>query len=221
MQLVIADIWDLHKEGIPICIPTNYGWKEKEPCVAIMGRGLAKQASDRFPELAEVYGKFCRDNREDQPHVCWWPQGNLYLVVTKPLKGAPNSSWKNKSDLATIRRATTELRLTTMTNGHQKVGVPLLGCGEGGLVEDDVLPVLYTTLWGSQFKLVVSTDYLTGVDTEYSETERFETSSPPAPKPATPAPTSRPAATTPIKGGPDPSKFFGRYPGGVKGLVGE
>jgi len=49
MQEITGDIWEQHKLGRWIVITTNGAIKNDGSCV--MGRGVAKQAADKYPEL--------------------------------------------------------------------------------------------------------------------------------------------------------------------------
>jgi hypothetical protein len=54
MQEVLNDIWKLHKLGFWIVIPTNGFIRNDGTCV--MGRGLALQASIKFPNMPKELG---------------------------------------------------------------------------------------------------------------------------------------------------------------------
>ena len=79
MKWVNGDIWIYHKLGSTIVIPTNAGWKSDGNNV--MGRGLAKQASEKFKDLSLMYGQYCKIK---QPH-CYFENKRLILVPSKKL----------------------------------------------------------------------------------------------------------------------------------------
>jgi hypothetical protein len=125
-----------------------------------MGRGLAKQAAKRFPELPAIYGKICRDTAYSKtpdgsfapmPFVAWsrgsslfgGDQPGLILFVVKPLnKDAPHLSWARPADLGAIE-ASCQCLVDWMVTMHKPlVAIPLVGCGAGGLDSSTVMPVL-------------------------------------------------------------------------------
>ena len=59
MREIEGDIWDFHKAGFFIVIPTNGFIKNDGECV--MGRGLAYEAKRRFPDLPLELGKRIRE----------------------------------------------------------------------------------------------------------------------------------------------------------------
>ncbi len=157
---VVIDIWTLRREGDWIVIPTNVGWKRNG--WNVMGRGLAAQASDRYPELAFSYGIACRDWHQKWPLVpiptmTIFDPTRLVLVPTKPLNpAAPHLSWQGPATLECVRRGIDDLSdmiagrctqpsATTDQIEQYKTGrflVPALGCGNGGLSIAQVRPLL-------------------------------------------------------------------------------
>lgn len=153
MKQCWGNIWDL-RESHWLVIPTNAGWNAAGRNV--MGRGLARQAAARYPVLPWLYGKVCRDTAYSQtpdesfapmPFMVWSPDESpgLILFVTKPVnKDAPQLSWQRKSDLGAIRASCEMLAqwLKLPPELGTLIAMPLVGCGNGGLQESEVLPVL-------------------------------------------------------------------------------
>lgn len=143
-----GDLWD-YAPTHWLVIPTNIGWTRDGRNV--MGRGVAKQAAERVPALAQWYGELCR-RRGAATAVAFnrWTISadevyKLLLFPVKPLNlAAPWLSWQNRADLELIKRSTKLLSLAgTMLT---PVALPLVGCGNGGLVQEDVLPILAAQL---------------------------------------------------------------------------
>lgn len=151
MQEVVGNIWD-YLSTHWIVIPTNAGWKITGE--NIMGRGLAQQATRRFPGLAASYGEFCRQH-PGEAKIFPIKSGDVWLIMlpTKPLNpAAPNMSWKGKSDINLIERCVIEL--SRFTYGPRSVALPALGCGLGGLKIKDVMDVLCKYLDSDDFLFV-------------------------------------------------------------------
>lgn len=136
----ISDIFALptsDKEAV--CITTN--GQIKKDGTAVMGRGIAKEAKERFTGLARYLGMsislfgnhsfnlgFCRDNHT-------WHRIQLYSIPTK-------HHWKDKSDLTLIRESLTELVAHCNFDGITTCYLPCPGCSNGGLDwETQVKPI--------------------------------------------------------------------------------
>ncbi len=97
MQEIFEDIWKQHKQGRWVVITTNGDIKNDGTCV--MGRGVAKQAADRFPDLPCELGKRIAS------------AGNVVNVfedlkiITLPVK----HHWKDKADLRLIEKSLQQL----------------------------------------------------------------------------------------------------------------
>ncbi len=72
-----GDLWAWQAERRWIVIPTNIGWKKDG--ANPMGAGVALQASEMYPELANWYGARCKKFGENAA-VCFYPDGNLKNV---------------------------------------------------------------------------------------------------------------------------------------------
>lgn len=151
MKYETGDIWEWHSRGIPIVIPVNIGFTRAG--LNVMGRGVARQAKKRYPELPQLLGLKCMAARETTP-VIWWKQRSLILFPTKPFnQERPWFSWHGKSDLALIERSAEQLSRFPRKYGLAEIVLPLVGCGNGALSPADVLPVLEKYL-GDEFSLV-------------------------------------------------------------------
>lgn len=140
-----GNIWQHHADGAWIVITTNIGWKKdgSNP----MGAGIARSASDKYPDLASWYGAKCKKFREDTA-VLPYKEGRLFLFPTKELAAQPWLSWKQDSSVELIRQSLGQL-LTWMDifdqNGPKlvkPVGIPMVGCENGNLRKRQVLPIL-------------------------------------------------------------------------------
>ncbi len=128
MLEITGDIWEYVASGV-IVITTN-GSKTRDGR-AIFGRGVARQAALRYPDLAEILGTrlMTEGNRVfDLGHG----------IATFPVEESP---W-SLPDLRIIARSAEELRLLADRSGWQRIIVPRPGCGGGGLAWQEVRPLL-------------------------------------------------------------------------------
>lgn len=158
MKRVRGDLWALHPTHW-IVVPVNCGWNKRGQ--AIMGTGMAQQAAERFPHLREVWGRYCREayarsrntprlfDMDDRTHfncaslVRFDTTSRCVLFPTKPVDlYKPALSWKLPADLNLINQSV--LTLSAVAPGLQieRVALPLVGCGAGGLQSHQVLPLL-------------------------------------------------------------------------------
>jgi len=159
MQTIAGDIWGLATAKDAVVVPTNVGWRSDGRNV--MGRGLARQAARRWPELPQDYGAFCRKHGRATPIALYpLPTGNrwckmLLLFPVKPLDlERPHLSWLQPANAAYIEAhlmrlaeapGTGILKHLDIAEGA-RVLVPSLGCGNGGLPESQIVPMLHRHL---------------------------------------------------------------------------
>jgi hypothetical protein len=149
MKEARGDIWDWLKDGYRVVIPVNIGWKLDG--ANVMGRGLAAQAAKRYPSLPAWWGAYCKKHR-DRAGVTIYPEAPLLLFPTKPLNNeTPHLSWRSESSLRLVERSTAELLGLPK---DWKIALPLVGCGNGKLDPNDVLPILRQKLNEDRFVLV-------------------------------------------------------------------
>jgi hypothetical protein len=128
MREISGDIWDYLGTAV-IAITTNGTVTRSGE--AVFGRGCARQARDRFPDLPRRLGELLRRGGN---HVHYLGDG----LVSFPVEETP---WENP-DPRLIRRSAGELRELADRSGWQTVVVPRPGCGGGGLEWRHVRPLL-------------------------------------------------------------------------------
>ncbi|MDD5567675.1 MAG: macro domain-containing protein [Candidatus Omnitrophica bacterium] len=102
-------------------------------CVGIMGKGLAKEFRQRFPEMYKEYAKACKKGELQR--------GRLYLY--KDLHGQilcfpTKDNWKGPSKYEFIEDGLKALTKNYEKWGITSIAIPPLGCGMGGLNWDKV-----------------------------------------------------------------------------------
>lgn len=130
---IVGDLWSHHEAGAWACVPTNGETNHRGH--AIMGRGVALAAKERYPLLPDVLGKQLRAQGNG---VYWFPEWRLITFPTK-------HRWREQADVQLI--ANSVLELATLMRIAPKVGLefdpvvlPRPGCGNGGLRWADVQP---------------------------------------------------------------------------------
>jgi hypothetical protein len=141
MHELTGDIWEYLGKAV-IVITTN-GSLTKDGR-AVLGRGCARQAGERFPNLAHRLGELllAHGNHVHKP-------GNG--LVSFPVE---DSAW-SLPDLRLIARSAAELRALVDQEGWERIIVPRPGCGGGGLHWSEVKAVLESH-FDERFLLITS-----------------------------------------------------------------
>ena len=142
-----GDLWEI--DCAARCITTN-GELLSDGVTAIMGRGVALQAKQRYPWLPKQLGSLLRAHGN---HVYDLSEWDKVRILTFPTK----YSFREKSDLALIRRSCRELRSLILPETGRietmpypasfpkitgTVALTRPGCGSGGLNWVNVKPIL-------------------------------------------------------------------------------
>jgi O-acetyl-ADP-ribose deacetylase (regulator of RNase III) len=108
--------------------------------VGVMGKGVALQFRQAYPEMYRAYEKACdaKDVRLGQVQVfdLGGLAGGPRWIINFPTKG----HWKARSRLKDIETGLADLTATVERLGIRSIALPPLGCGNGGLDWADVLP---------------------------------------------------------------------------------
>jgi O-acetyl-ADP-ribose deacetylase (regulator of RNase III) len=101
-------------------------------CVGVMGKGIALQFKQAFPENYEKYRLACEHHEVQPGRMFVYSTGNLMgakFIINFPTK----QHWKGKSKIADVDSGLNALAEVIRTNRIKSVAVPPLGCGNGGL----------------------------------------------------------------------------------------
>lgn len=142
MLEIEGNIWDFKSSRTPICIPTNGFIKNNGENV--MGRGIALQAKQMYPELPGLLGERLHTfgNR-----VFYFSD---YDLITFPSKHV----WWDASDPDLIRISGEQLVELTKDQGFEKVYLTRPGCGNGRLTWEVVRPIIAPILKSDNFIVV-------------------------------------------------------------------
>ncbi len=116
-------------------------------CVGVMGKGIALQFKRHYPEMFREYKRACDRGDVRIGRMLVWETGLLEgprYIINFPTK----KHWKGKSTLPWIQAGLSDLRRVINELGLQKVALPPLGAGNGGLDWSDVEPLIRDALGG-------------------------------------------------------------------------
>lgn len=113
--------------------------------VGVMGKGLALQFKQQFPENFRAYATACKTGevkvgrmfvtRRETPEGPRW-------IINFPTK----QDWRHPSRLEWVESGLHDLRRVLLAEGIRSVALPKLGCGLGGLDWETVRPLIESIL---------------------------------------------------------------------------
>lgn len=139
---VKGDLWSF--DATYRCITTNGELKNNGR--AVMGRGCALEAKEKYPDIDKILGDMIRVFGNHVHELGWAEEGVGFFaedVLSFPVK----YNWSDPADIKLIERSANELfefiedRQEAYDNKITCV-IPRPGCGYGGLNWEDVKPVL-------------------------------------------------------------------------------
>jgi len=101
-------------------------------CVGVMGRGIALQFKQAFPENYEKYRLACEHGEVEPGRMFVFATGNLMgtkFIINFPTK----KHWKGKSKIGDVDNGLDALVEIIRAHRIKSIAVPPLGCGNGGL----------------------------------------------------------------------------------------
>lgn len=142
MTVIVGNMWDEIGVADALFVTTNavvwYG------CL-VMGRGAAQEARDRFPGLAEDFGRILTQ---------YGVAGRKYGVILSRLRAVKNGKetrlgafqtkldWRDSSPLELVRFSTHRLKLHATSRSFERFVLNFPGISNGRLTEAEVLPII-------------------------------------------------------------------------------
>lgn len=114
-------------------------------CVGVMGRGIALQFKEKFPDNFKAYAAACEHGEVRPGHMFVFPTG--WVTGPKYIINFPTKRhWRGKSRIEDIEAGLAALRDEIKQRGIRSIAVPPLGAGLGGLDWKQVRPRIEQTL---------------------------------------------------------------------------
>lgn len=113
--------------------------------VGIMGKGIALQFRETFPENYKAYQKACKQSKVQIGKMFVHDNGQFIqprYIINFPTKG----HWREKSKLEDVKAGLVDLERVIRDYGIKSIAVPPLGCGSGGLDWNIVRPLIVNSL---------------------------------------------------------------------------
>jgi len=142
MKEIRGNLWEYHSRGEWICITTN-GYIRKDGRL-VMGRGCAKEALQRIPEIAQKLGTLIKD------------YGNIPFefpalkIISFPVK----EHFRDKADPHLIESSAKAVKRIVEAHKIEKIIIPRPGCGWGHLKWERVKPILEKVFTDDRFVVI-------------------------------------------------------------------
>ncbi len=110
-------------------------------CVGVMGKGIALQFKNKWPENNRAYELACKQKQVRPGRMFVFDSGGLVkpnYIINFPTK----DHWRGKSRIEFIRDGLVDLVKQVKRLGIRSIAIPPLGCGNGGLDWDEVRPLI-------------------------------------------------------------------------------
>ncbi|MCB0485998.1 MAG: macro domain-containing protein [Flavobacteriaceae bacterium] len=110
-------------------------------CVGAMGKGIALEFKNRYPNMYWEYKELCSANKI-KPGKMWVWQNLYETIINFPTK----RHWKDNSRYDDIELGLNDLYRILQKQNNKTVAIPALGCGNGGLNWKIVSKMIYDKL---------------------------------------------------------------------------
>lgn len=117
-------------------------------CVGVMGKGIALEFKNRWPENYKYYKESCLKKELHPGHMLVWENNSLIsegeprLIINFPTK----KHWRNDSKIEYIQDGLDDLKKIIINLNIRSIAIPPLGCGNGGLDWSIVKPLIVEKL---------------------------------------------------------------------------
>lgn len=139
MKEIVGDLWDFYAKPSTIILITTNG-KVRRDGRAVMGRGCAKEATQRFADIAKTLGELIEQ------------YGNIVQEIRIGVWAFPvKHSWEMDADMELIKSSARQLAEHATDLANLTFILPRPGCGNGRLGWEDVKkviePILPDNVW--------------------------------------------------------------------------
>lgn len=110
-------------------------------CVGVMGKGIALQFKNKWPDNFKLYQAECKAGRIRPGRMFVFDSGGLIkpnYIINFPTK----DHWREKSKIDYVRDGLDDLVAQVVRLGIRSIAIPPLGCGNGGLAWNEVRPMI-------------------------------------------------------------------------------
>ena len=121
--------------------------------VGVMGKGVALEFKNRYPEMFQGYKTLCEEQKIDIGKLALWKSSSKWILLFPTKK-----HWRNPSKLEYIEMGLIKFTENWDRLGANSIAFPRLGCGNGGLDWDVVRPLMEKYLNPLPLQILVYVD---------------------------------------------------------------
>lgn len=118
--------------------------------VGVMGKGIAKEFSRRYPQMFQEYEAYCDSGDLITGALHVW-RGPDRWVLNFPTK----TTWRKPSKIEYIKQGLETFRQNYTRLGIRSIAFPPLGCGNGGLDWREVKPLMVQYLYALDIPILI------------------------------------------------------------------
>lgn len=108
-------------------------------CAGAMGKGIAVEFKQRYPEMYKEYKVLCKTGKFTLGSVFEYDYGDGYVFNL-----GTQVSWTTRANIEAVGQAIDKMLITASALKIDKIALPKIGAGLGGLNWDDVKLVIET-----------------------------------------------------------------------------
>lgn len=102
-------------------------------CVGAMGKGIALQFKQKYPDMYMEYKKKCSSGEYVLGDVFEYVAGNVHIYNL-----ATQRSWKTRAEIEAVRSSLRRMLELAQSRSVHSIALPKIGAGLGGLKWEDV-----------------------------------------------------------------------------------
>ena len=119
--------------------------------IGILGKGLALQFKQKYPDLLEPYRNACFNNTFNEHGLFVYTHSEKRKIICLPTK----KEWWNPSTIKYVTRCLQYLSRDYKLYGITEIAIPPIGCGLGGLDWNIVEKIIYDLLDPIDLKVTI------------------------------------------------------------------
>lgn len=137
--------------------------------VGVMGKGIALEFKDKYPEMFKSYQKECDKNNLEIGKLILWKDDEKWILLFPTKK-----HWRSPSKIEYIEKGLQKFVQSYELLGIESIAFPRLGCGNGGLDWDIVKPIMEQYLKSLPIHVYIYVDKYVETVPEYKQATEIE-----------------------------------------------
>lgn len=137
--------------------------------VGVMGKGVAFEFKNRYPDMFLSYKSLCDEKRLDVGKLVLWKNSSKWILLFPTKK-----HWRNPSKLEYIEQGLIKFVENWDKLGANSIAFPRLGCGNGGLNWDVVRPLMEKYLNPLPLQVLIYVDKYNDPKPEHEDVSEIE-----------------------------------------------